>query len=173
MGTDLIVSSDRLPVQWKQEIMGTPLSQLHPQNRIVVGDKMYLGEMQDLRFSHACLWGRVFLAVYKSWSEDRSAEPESLTGKVIQKLFSQRPTEPPINSIRQGDRIWERIWALRYPDSDGILITERGINDHFIGDLKGDLMTEKGILMGNTELLTILDPLFSAMLEAYQTAAHY
>jgi hypothetical protein len=151
----------------------TSLSEIRPENRIVVEGGMYIASATNLALETAGFTGFLFLEFYQEVKKDaENTAPKSLSMLVMDKFFKKEKDKPDIvHEGREYRSVW-RIWS----DTGTIghwIILNGDTYGGAIGKMKVRLIERKKLLLSNDFLNALYSPVLNALLDVHTTLGRF
>lgn len=152
----------------------TALTDIRPENRVVVDGGMYIASCSNLRLDPAGFLGYLYLAYYEEMNEKNEEVVEkNLTRLVLDKIFSRVKGRPDIEHEGKKYQLAWRSWSGRGDYSTHWIILNGHVFSEAVGKMKVRLAEDREILVANHFLSLLFNPVINSLLEAHTTMGRF
>lgn len=138
---------------------GISVSDLNPQNRVLVDGGMYVASATNLELKTSGFKGFLYLAFYRDMTSSPDEVVQSLSVLVLNKLFKKCAIKSVVTyEGKEYQRVWKIYSSEQFPCYVG---------KDTIGEMKVRLVEERKLLLSNDLLSVLFNPVLDALREAH------
>lgn len=149
-----------------------PISELNPENRVVVDQGMYIASCRRLELEPSGFYGILRIKYLKEILESDKDHAENLWIK-IKKVFVPKSDIGTSDTgiIEYDDKLYKEMWEI---ETDRGWITSHGsVYGEALGKLKAVLYTKKKLLLANEFLMFLTEPVTDSLLKLHREIGNF